>query len=95
MKCIALKIEKKRSRYLIICLGILIILSGFVTVLTNHWYPALICGILGGGYMIWSAYLEIRIRKELETATMDRVASIRYADKGQYLLMEYDEEQQS
>ena len=81
MKCIALKIEKKRSRYLIICLGILIILSGFVTVLTNHWYPALICGILGGGYMIWSAYLEIRIRKELETATMDRVTSIRYSDR--------------
>ena len=45
--------------------------------------------------MIWSAYLEIRIRKELETATMDRVTSIRYSDKGQYLLMEYDEEQQS
>ena len=45
--------------------------------------------------MIWSTYLEIRIRKELETATMDRVTSIRYSDEGQYLLMEYDEEQQS
>lgn len=94
MKCIALKIDgNKRKNLTTILLGIIVIIVGLMSIISCTWYSILFCTLVGGGYIIWSGYLEMHVKKELENSDITKTMNVKYCDKGQYLLMEYEQDE--
>lgn len=92
MRCIALKTDGVRYKYSFIALGIVVLVVGLTAIVSHAWYAILFCSVFGGGYLIWSGYLEITVLKKLRGATLSDQMNIRFSDEGQYLFIEYDDE---
>lgn len=91
MKCIALKISESKNRYITIMLGIIVIIVGLHSIVNYTWYDTILCSVVGGGYIIWSGYLETSIIRKLENTSLNDTMNISFSDEGKYLLIEYEE----
>ena len=92
MRLIALKIDNTRKGYMIILLGILVIILGLMCSGGGSWYAMLFCALVGGGYIVWSGYLTIAMKKKMDAAELIETTTVRYRDEGEYLYIEIEDD---
>lgn len=89
MRLIAMDVNNTRKGYMLILLGILVIILGLMCIGGGSWYAMLFCALVGGGYIVWSGYLSIAVKKMMDDAELSETATVRYKDEGDYLIMEF------
>lgn len=92
MRLIAMRIDNTRKGYMLILLGILVIILGLMCIGGGSWYAMLFCALMGGGYIAWSGYLTIAMKKKMDAAELSETTTVRYRDEGEYMYMEIEDD---